>query len=124
MQYLLFKDTTGFPNTLCISVNEQVVHGIPGNIELKEGDIVSVDCGVIMNEYYGDSAYTFAVGEIGENVEVLIQSYQRSLCIRVLKKQLTGKGLEILVLQFRAMLKLMVFLWLEKWLDMDWEKTS
>jgi methionyl aminopeptidase len=55
-----------FPSTLCISVNDQVVHGIPGDNVLEEGDLVSVDCGVLLNGYYGDSAYTFAVGEISE----------------------------------------------------------
>ena len=53
-----------FPSTLCISVNDTVVHGIPGNYRLAEGDIVSVDCGVKLNGFYGDSAFTFAVGEI------------------------------------------------------------
>ena len=51
-----FKGYNGFPYTLCISVNEQVVHGFPGDRELREGDIVSVDCGVLMNGFYGDSA--------------------------------------------------------------------
>jgi methionyl aminopeptidase len=55
-----------FPNTLCISVNEAVVHGIPGQYVLQEGDLVSVDCGVLLDGYYGDSAYTFGVGEISE----------------------------------------------------------
>jgi len=59
-----FKGYHGFPNTLCISLNDVVVHGIPSDYELKEGDIVSVDCGVKMNDYFGDSAYTYAVGEI------------------------------------------------------------
>ena len=53
-----------FPNTLCISVNSEVVHGIPGDYRLKDGDLVSVDCGVVLNEYYGDSAFTFGVGEL------------------------------------------------------------
>lgn len=55
-----------FPATLCISVNEEVVHGIPGSYALREGDLISVDCGVRKNKYYGDSAYTFPVGEISE----------------------------------------------------------
>ncbi|MCK4662874.1 MAG: type I methionyl aminopeptidase [Bacteroidales bacterium] len=59
-----FLNYNGFPNTLCISVNHQVVHGIPSKYELKEGDIVSVDCGVLKNGFYGDSAYTFAIGEV------------------------------------------------------------
>lgn len=59
-----FLGYRGFPKSLCISVNEQVVHGIPGSYVLKEGDIVSVDCGVLLNKFYGDSAYTFPVGEV------------------------------------------------------------
>lgn len=55
-----------FPSTLCISVNDEVVHGIPGERKLESGDILSVDCGVLLNGYYGDTAYTFAVGEISD----------------------------------------------------------
>ncbi|MCH5305298.1 MAG: type I methionyl aminopeptidase [Rikenella sp.] len=57
-----FKGYGGFPSTLCLSVNEQIVHGIPSGYALQEGDILSVDCGAIMNGFHGDSAYTFAVG--------------------------------------------------------------
>lgn len=61
-----------FPNSLCISVNEVIIHGIPGSRKLSEGDIVSVDCGVLKNEYYGDSATTFAVGSLSkEDIELL-----------------------------------------------------
>lgn len=67
-----FKGYGGFPSTLCTSVNSEVVHGIPGNRELKEGDIISVDCGVFKNGFFGDSAYTFAVGEIEEATTKLI----------------------------------------------------
>ncbi len=63
----------GFPNSLCTSVNEQVVHGIPNATPLESGDIVSVDCGVLKNGFYGDSAYTFAVGEVSEEVEKLLR---------------------------------------------------
>lgn len=62
-----------FPATLCISVNEEVVHGIPSNRKLKEGDIVSVDCGVEKNGYFGDHAYTFIVGEVSAEVKKLLQ---------------------------------------------------
>ena len=66
-----------FPNTLCTSLNEVVVHGIPGDDRLKEGDLVSVDCGVLLNGYYGDSAYTFAVGEISqENRDLCATTYE------------------------------------------------
>lgn len=68
-----FKGYNGFPNSLCISVNAQVVHGIPDKYELKEGDIISVDCGVLKDKYYGDSAYTFTVGEVKENVLRLLK---------------------------------------------------
>ncbi|MBN2519956.1 MAG: M24 family metallopeptidase, partial [Bacteroidales bacterium] len=59
-----FKGYKGFPNTLCTSVNSEVVHGIPSDYELKDGDIISIDCGVFKNGYYGDSAYTFEIGEV------------------------------------------------------------
>jgi len=68
-----------YPKTLCTSINSQVVHGIPSKMELKEGDIVSIDCGVIMNGYYGDTAYTFAVGEISEQVHKLLKVTKASL---------------------------------------------
>ena len=73
----------GFPNTLCISVNDQVVHGIPSNYALKEGDIVSVDCGVLQNGYYGDSAYTFCVGKVDEKVKKLLKITKESLSLGI-----------------------------------------
>ena len=69
----------GFPNPLCVSVNENVVHGIPSNYDLKEGDVVSVDCGTILKGFYGDSAYTFGVGEIAPEVEQLLRVTKESL---------------------------------------------
>jgi len=74
-----FKGYGGFPGTLCTSVNDEVVHGIPSDYILKEGDIISIDCGVILNGWYGDSAYTFAVGEIDENVSRLLTYTKASL---------------------------------------------
>src|SRR5690554_3468466 len=59
-----FKGYNGFPNTLCTSVNEQVVHGIPSNKPLVNGDIISVDCGAVLNGFFGDVAFTFEVGEV------------------------------------------------------------
>jgi len=84
-----FKDYNGFPNTLCTSVNEQVVHGIPNNKPLKEGDIVSLDCGVLMNEFYGDSAYTFAVGEVNAEIQQLLDVTKQSLMLG-LEKAIVG----------------------------------
>jgi methionyl aminopeptidase len=74
-----FKGYGGFPNTLCTSVNDEVVHGIPSKYILKEGDIISVDCGVILNGWYGDSAYTFPVGEISKEVRRLLDFTRASL---------------------------------------------
>lgn len=68
-----FKGYNGFPNTLCTSINAQVVHGIPSNTALKSGDIISVDCGVLKNGFYGDVAYTFEVGEVKEEVHALLE---------------------------------------------------
>ncbi len=68
-----------FPNTLCISVNSEVVHGIPSNYELRDGDIVSVDCGVKLNGFFGDSAYTFSIGEISEEKKQLLEITKKSL---------------------------------------------
>jgi methionyl aminopeptidase len=74
-----FKGYNGFPFTLCISVNEQVVHGFPSEEPLRDGDIVSIDCGVLKNGFYGDSAYTFAVGEVDEEVLLLMKRTKESL---------------------------------------------
>lgn len=68
-----------FPNTLCMSPNEQVVHGIPNAVPLEEGDIISVDCGALKNGFYGDHAYTFAVGEISPEVAKLLKITKESL---------------------------------------------
>jgi len=78
-----FLGYRGYPRTLCTSVNEEVVHGIPSKRILKEGDIVSVDCGVLLNGYYGDSAYTFAVGEINDKVRKLLQITKESLYLGI-----------------------------------------
>ncbi len=76
-----FLGYQGFPATLCVSVNDQVVHGIPSDkCVLKEGDIVSVDCGTVLKGFVGDSAYTFAVGEIASEVEQLLRVTKEALC--------------------------------------------
>ncbi len=73
----------GFPNSLCTSVNEQVVHGIPSDVPLKEGDIISVDCGAILNGYYGDHAFTFAVGVVSDDVKQLLKVTEESLYLGI-----------------------------------------
>ena len=72
-----------FPASICTSVNEQVVHGIPGDIVLKDGDIVSVDCGTYMNGFCGDSAYTFCVGEVDEEIRNLLKVTKEALYIGI-----------------------------------------
>jgi methionyl aminopeptidase len=78
-----FLGYDGFPNTLCISVNDVVVHGIPNAGELRDGDIVSIDCGTRMKGYVGDSAYTFAVGNVDEEVMRLLRATKESLKLGV-----------------------------------------
>ena len=74
-----FKGYQGFPNTLCMSPNEEVVHGIPNSSKLKDGDIVSVDCGVLMNGFFGDSAYTYCVGNVTDDKKKLLKVTKESL---------------------------------------------
>lgn len=68
-----FKGYGGFPNTLCMSPNEEVVHGIPNDKPLQDGDILSVDCGVLKNDFYGDSAYTYTVGDVDQKTRQLLR---------------------------------------------------
>lgn len=83
-----FLGMYGFPNTLCISPNSEVVHGIPNKKPLQEGDVLSVDCGVYMNGFYGDHAYSFEVGEVAPETKKLLKITKESLykgieqCIR------------------------------------------
>src|SRR5690242_9936228 len=78
--FLGYRD---FPKSACISVNEEVVHGIANDYALKEGDIVSVDCGVLLDGYYGDSAYTFPVGDISDEKKRLLRITRESLDVAV-----------------------------------------
>jgi methionyl aminopeptidase len=74
-----FLDYRGYPFNSCISVNDVVVHGFPGANELKEGDVVSIDIGIILNSWHGDHAYTFAIGNPGEAISKLIKVTKESL---------------------------------------------
>jgi len=78
-----FKGYGGFPATLCISINDEVVHGIPGKRTLKDGDIVSVDCGCVLDGFFGDSAYTFGIGEIGQELQDLLTRTKASLYLGI-----------------------------------------
>ena len=74
-----FKGYMGFPSTLCISIEDAVVHGVPGDIELKEGQIVGIDCGAELNGFYGDHAKTFSVGKISSEKKKLMEITEESL---------------------------------------------
>jgi len=74
-----FKGYDGFPGTICASINEEVVHGIPGNRKLKEGDIISIDIGACYKGYHGDSAWTYPVGKISKEKEYLLRHTEKSL---------------------------------------------
>ena len=78
-----FKGLYGFPNTLCVSIEDEVVHGIPSNRRLKEGEIVSIDVGSIYNDFYGDHAKTFYVGNVGENKKKLVEVTKKSLMLGI-----------------------------------------
>jgi methionyl aminopeptidase len=80
-----FLGYNGFPKTLCTSVNSEVVHGIPSSYKLKDGDIISIDCGVKLNGFYGDSAYTFEVGEVNIAVKKLLKTTKESLYMGIEK---------------------------------------
>ncbi|MEY3678644.1 MAG: type methionyl aminopeptidase [Bacteroidota bacterium] len=80
-----FLNYSGFPYSLCISVNDQIVHGFPSDYVMKEGDLVSVDCGVILHNFYSDSAYTFPIGEIDESRKKLLQVTKECLALGIEK---------------------------------------
>jgi len=83
----------GFPGSICTSKNEEVVHGIPsGKVILKEGDIISVDCGAFKNGFHGDSAYTFCVGEVSEEKNKLLETTKESLYLGI-EQAVEGKRL-------------------------------
>ena len=86
-----FLGLYGFPNTLCVSPNSQVVHGLPNKKPLKNGDIISIDCGVLKNEFYGDHAYTFSVGDVSDKIDELLQVTKASLYIGIREFKLNNR---------------------------------
>lgn len=90
-----FKGYQGYPSTLCVSVNEEIVHGIPGDRRLVEGDIVGVDCGTNFKGFFGDSARTFAVGEISEEARNLLDVTQESLYLGIRKVKVGNRVSDI-----------------------------
>ncbi len=88
-----FLDYNGFPAALCISINDAVVHGIPDNYALQNGDIVSIDCGVFKNNFHADSAYTYPIGEVKSSVLDLLENTKESLYIGI-EQATKGKRLQ------------------------------
>lgn len=87
-----FKGYNGFPSTLCISPNAEIVHGIPNKKEFKDGDVISVDCGCLLNGFYGDAAYTFAIGDVSDNIMELLTVTNESL-YKGIEKAVVGNRL-------------------------------
>ncbi len=85
-----FKGYHGYPATLCTSVNEEVVHGIPSGRRLRDGDIVSIDLGVVLNDYYGDAAVTLPVGTISQHAEMLLHVTEQALARSIAQVRLGG----------------------------------
>jgi methionyl aminopeptidase len=90
-----FKGYRGFPKTLCISINEEVVHGIPNERRLKEGDIVSLDVGVNLNGYYGDAAITLPVGKVDEAAQRILEATEKALYIGIKKAKIGNRLFDI-----------------------------
>jgi len=86
-----FKGYHGYPATLCASVNEAVVHGIPSDVALKEGDIISIDMGVVLDGYFGDSALTVGVGQVSEQASTLMRVTREALDRAIAKVQIDGR---------------------------------
>jgi methionyl aminopeptidase len=86
-----FLGYAGFPNSICTSVNDQAAHGIPSKYVLKEGDVVSVDCGAEINGFHGDSCYTFCVGEVSEEVKKLLRTTKEALLLGISKAKVGNR---------------------------------
>ena len=88
-----FLNYQGFPGTLCISINDEVIHGIPGNRKIADRDIVSFDCGLILDGYYSDSAYTFPVGNVSKEKMQLLEVTKECLSLAI-KEAVPGKRIK------------------------------
>ncbi len=87
-----FKGYNGFPNAVCASVNEQVIHGIPNNRPISDGDIVSIDVGILKNDFWGDTAYTYRVGNVSEKKDTLCRVTEEALYLGI-KEAIVGERL-------------------------------
>lgn len=85
--YPSFKGYNGFPTSLCISLNETVVHGFRNQYQLREGDVISIDCGVKLNGFHSDSAYTYPIGNVSSEVTNLLKRTKQSLYLGISRQQ-------------------------------------
>ncbi|MGH8967817.1 MAG: type I methionyl aminopeptidase, partial [Actinomycetes bacterium] len=90
-----FKGYHGFPATICTSVNDQVVHGIPGELRLHDGDIISIDCGAIVDGWHGDAALTVAIGEVGDDARELMRVTEEAMWRGIAAASLGGRVTDI-----------------------------
>jgi len=118
-----FKGYHGFPATLCTSINEEVVHGIPSRRILKEGDIVSIDYGVFYRGYYGDAAISAPVGKISPDLEFLLQTTEESL-ISGLRRQSLAITWQTYRLRSKLMQRPADSRWSKNFPVMGWERNS
>jgi len=86
-----FKGYNGFPATLCTSINEQVVHGIPSLRNLESGDIISIDCGAVIDGYFGDAAVTLPIGEVGQDLQKLLRVTEESLMLGIAQAKIGNR---------------------------------
>ncbi len=109
----IFKGYPGpypFPGTLCISINQELVHGIPGKRKLKAGDIVSIDCGTLLNGFVGDSAFSIGVGDISPEVQRLLDVTEKSLYLGISKMRPGNRSGDVSSVQSNSTLRLKVSL--------------
>ncbi len=110
-----FKGYKNYAYTLCTSVNEQVVHGLPSKRELLPGDVVSVDCGVKKHGFLSDTAYTFAIGEVSEQIAKLLADSKDALFVGI-EKAVAGNRVGISAMPFRIIWrKKGTIIWLGNW---------
>ena len=96
-----FLGYDGFPNTLCVSVNDAVIHGIPNKKAFMEGDVVGIDCGIALNGYISDAAYTYAIGKVPERVRLLMKTAEESLYLGIQEAQVGNRVHDISRAVFR-----------------------
>jgi methionyl aminopeptidase len=118
-----FLGLYGFPNSLCMSPNAQVVHGLPNDKPLESGDVISVDCGAFKNGFHGDHAYSFEIGEVAPETKRLLQVTKESLYVGIREFKI-GNRVEDVGMPSRNIPKNAGMAWCENSLGTDWAKNA